>query len=149
MKNKTGLIALILFVGFSGCSPDDPEIDQGLSNQAASTATYRPNILFIVADDIGFTEVGAFGSEISTPNLDRLAYGGLRLNNLHAAPACRNMRLMLMSSAGTSSANHPMPGAFRNGVLSLNYATIPELLQDAGYDVPAEIASRLKLGQAP
>ena len=76
MKNKAGLIAAILCIGISGCSPDDSETGQDLSSQAVSTTTHRPNILFIVADDIGFTDVGAFGSEISTPNLDRLAYGG-------------------------------------------------------------------------
>ena len=145
MKNNAGLIATMLFIGISGCSPDDSETGQDLSSQAAPTDTRRPNILFIVADDIGFTDIGAFGSEISTPNLDKLAYGGLRLNNLHAAPACRNMRLMLMSSAGTSAANHPMPGAFRGGVLSLNYATIPELLQDAGYATYA--AGKWDLGE--
>ena len=93
----------------------------------------QPNILFIVADDMGFTDIGAFGSEIQTPNLDRLAYGGVRLNNLHAASACRGARLMLMAGVGAAAANHPYPGAYRDGVLSLDYATIAELLQDNGY----------------
>ena len=82
---------------------------------------------------MGFTDIGAFGGEIATPNLDRLAYGGVRLNNLHAASACRTARLMLFSGAGAVAANEPYPGEYRGGVLGLDYATIPELLKDAGY----------------
>ena len=93
----------------------------------------RPNILFIVADDMGFTDIGSFGSEIATPNLDRLAHAGLRLNNLHAAQACRPTRLMLMASAGAEAASRAIPGAFRDSALGLDYATMAELLQDAGY----------------
>jgi len=141
MRVEARLFALVLFGGLFACSPDDPVTNDDAASEAAAgaaadnstAADSPPNILFIVADDIGFTDVGAFGSEIATPNMDRLARGGLRLNNLHAAPACRNTRLMMMSSAGTVAANYPMPEAARGGVLSLSYATIPELLQDAGY----------------
>jgi arylsulfatase len=143
MNVEARLFALLLFGGLFACSPGDPVTNEGTaSDTSAATAAADgnpteaetpPNILFIVADDIGFTDLGAFGGEIATPNMDRLALGGLRLNNLHAAPACRNTRLMMMSSAGTVAANHPLPEAGRGGVLSLSYATIPELLQDAGY----------------
>lgn len=132
MKLTAQLSALLLVAALYGCSQDSDAPAEDASAPATELAT-SPNILFIVADDIGFTDLGAFGGEISTPNLDRLAHGGLRLNNLHAAPACRNTRLMLMSSAGTVAANQPYEGASRGGVLSLSYATIPELLQDAGY----------------
>jgi len=136
MRVKINLLILFLVAGLLGCSPDNSTPNEDAASEVAmatTTATSRPNILFVVADDIGFTDLGAFGSEISTPNLDELAFGGLRLNNLHAAPACRTTRLMLMSSAGTVAANHPLPEAARGGVLSRSYATIPELLQDAGY----------------
>ncbi|MCL4151991.1 UNVERIFIED_CONTAM: hypothetical protein GTU68_050701, partial [Idotea baltica] len=56
----------------------------------------RPNVLLIVADDLGFTDIGSFGSEIPTPNLDELAYQGIRLTSLHAAAACQQTRSMLM-----------------------------------------------------
>ena len=101
-------------LSLQACAPGDPGSSIEASD-GAGTAGTPPNILFIVADDLGFTDIGAFGSEIPTPNLDRLAYGGLRLNNLHAAPACRSTRLMMMASAGTSAANHPMPEAGRGG----------------------------------
>jgi arylsulfatase A-like enzyme len=96
----------------------------------------RPNILLIVADDLGFTDIGAFGSEIQTPNLDQLAFGGVRLTNLHADRACQQTRVMMMASSGVSAAleyRPPQDGGQRANRLSLNWAILPELLQDAGY----------------
>ena len=56
----------------------------GLSGPAAfAQDNDQPNILYIVADDLGFTDIGAFGSEIPTPNLDALAYEGVKLTNFH------------------------------------------------------------------
>ena len=57
----------------------------------------RPNFLIIVADDLGFSDVGAFGGEIKTPNIDSLACAGLRFTDFHAAPACSPTRSMLLS----------------------------------------------------
>lgn len=48
----------------------------------------RPNFLVIVADDLGFSDVGCFGSEIRTPNIDRIAQDGVRFTDFHAAAAC-------------------------------------------------------------
>lgn len=99
-------------------------------------ADTRPNILFIVADDLGFTDLGAFGSEISTPTLDQLALGGLRIANMHAGPACQQTRAMFMASTGHARAieNRPnLEGDQRDNLLSLDWAIIPELLQEAGY----------------
>ena len=48
----------------------------------------RPNILLIVADDLGFTDLGAFGGEISTPNIDELASQGILFTNYHTSPVC-------------------------------------------------------------
>lgn len=57
----------------------------------------RPNFLVIVADDLGFSDDGCFGSEIKTPNIDRIAASGVRFTDFHAAPACSPTRSMLMS----------------------------------------------------
>lgn len=51
-------------------------------------ATKRPNFLVIVADDLGFSDVGCFGGEIRTPNIDQIAKEGLRFTDFHAAAAC-------------------------------------------------------------
>ena len=58
---------------------------------------HRPNFLVIVADDLGFSDIGAFGGEIATPNLDRLARSGLRFTDFHTASACSPTRAMLLS----------------------------------------------------
>ena len=47
-----------------------------------------PNIVFIVADDLGYTDLGAYGAEISTPNLDKLASGGVKMTGFYASPFC-------------------------------------------------------------
>ena len=59
----------------------------------------RPNFLIIVADDLGDSDLGAFGGEISTPNLDRLALNGVRLTDFHTAPTCSPTRAMLLTGS--------------------------------------------------
>lgn len=55
-------------------------------------ASKRPNFLVIVADDLGFSDVGCFGGEIRTPNIDKLAHnGGVRFTDFHAAAACSSV----------------------------------------------------------
>jgi arylsulfatase len=103
----------------------------------------RPNILLIVADDLGFSDLGAFGGEIETPSLDRLARAGVRFTDFHSAPACSPTRAMLMTGtdphvAGIGSMlemKHPdfegAPGY--EGHLNDRVVTVTELLRDAGY----------------
>lgn len=57
----------------------------------------RPNFLVIVADDLGFSDLGSFGSEIKTPYLDALARDGIRFTDFHASSACSPTRSMLLS----------------------------------------------------
>ena len=103
----------------------------------------RPNFLVIVADDLGYSDIGAFGGEINTPNLDRLAYAGVRFTDFHSAPACSPTRAMLLSGtdhhiAGIGTmlevagpAFHGAPGY--EGYLNDRVVALPELLRDAGY----------------
>lgn len=103
----------------------------------------QPNILLIVADDLGFTDLGAFGGEIQTPNLDAIAVEGLRFTNFHTASTCSPTRSMLLSGtdhhlAGLGSMAEAIrpeqkgqPGY--EGYLNDQVAALPELLQDAGY----------------
>jgi arylsulfatase len=111
---------------------------------AQRDSAQRPNILVIVADDMGFSDLGAFGGEIHTPNLDKLALSGLRLTQFHTAAACSPTRAMLMSGMD----NHPaglatmielrtpdqagQPGY--EGYLSKDVASLPEVLRAAGYE---------------
>ena len=64
---------------------------------AQATPTKRPNIVILLADDWGFTDVGAFGGEIATPNIDALAATGVRFSNFHVAGSCSPTRAMLQT----------------------------------------------------
>ncbi|KAA8735396.1 arylsulfatase [Acinetobacter qingfengensis] len=103
----------------------------------------RPNILLIVADDLGFSDIGAFGGEIKTPNLDKLALAGLRFTNFHTASTCSPTRAMLLSGtdhhlAGLGTMAEALTPELEGkagyeGVLNDKVAALPELLRDAGY----------------
>ena len=123
MRGLVGFTVTMIVSALAGCSTEP-------------AAENQPNILFIVADDLGYTDIGAFGSEIPTPNLDELAFGGVRFTNFHANRACQQTRVMMMASSGVSAAlelRPPLDSGERANRLSLNWATLPELLQDAGY----------------
>jgi arylsulfatase len=57
----------------------------------------RPNIIFIMADDMGFSDIGCYGSEISTPNLDKLATNGIKIRNFYNAGRCCPTRASLLT----------------------------------------------------
>jgi arylsulfatase len=65
---------------------------------AAATVT-KPNVLLIVADDLGYTDIAPFGGEIATPYLDALAKAGMRLTGFHTSPVCSPTRAMLLTGA--------------------------------------------------
>jgi len=67
------------------------------ANELAKNDASRPNILLIVLDDVGMTDIGSFGSEIETPNLDLLAKTGIKLNQFYTAPTCSPTRAMLLT----------------------------------------------------
>ena len=77
------------------------------SKLRAMAESKRPNVLIILADDLGFSDVGAFGGEIQTPNIDRLAAEGLRLTDFHAAAACSPTRSMLLSGSSPFFVSFP------------------------------------------
>lgn len=109
----------------------------------STPAQQRPNFLVIIADDLGFSDIGAFGGEIATPNLDRLALDGLRLTGFHTAPTCSPTRSMLLSGtdnhraglgsmAELISANQKgQPGY--EGYLSRDVASLADRLAAGGY----------------
>mgnify|MGYP001794491143 FL=1 len=61
------------------------------------TAVQKPNIIFIIADDYGWNDIGYHGSEIKTPHLDKLAANGVKLENYYVQPICTPSRSQLMS----------------------------------------------------
>ena len=111
----------------------------GLAASSLSAASApRPNIPLILADDLGFSDLGCYGSSIATPNLDRLAAGGLRFTQFYNAARCCPTRASLLTGlyphqAGVGHMLQPWrPPSYSNG-LGENTATIAELLRDAGY----------------
>jgi len=103
----------------------------------------RPNVIVIVADDLGFSDLGYLGSEIQTPNLDELANKGVVLNNFHAAPFCSPTRSMLLSGtdnhiAGLGIMSEDLTPELEGkpgyeGYLNTKVASLPELFKEAGY----------------
>ncbi len=110
---------------------------------AADKATTRPNIVVLLADDWGFSDVGAFGSEIKTPNLDSLARRGMKFSNFHVTASCSPTRSMLLTGVdnhlngvGNMRETIPQEHVGRAGYLSVlnrNVVTIASLLKDSGY----------------
>lgn len=86
----------------------------------------RPNIVLILADDLGFSDIGAYGSEIRTPNLDALAREGVQLTSFHTAPTCGPTRAMLMSGV-----DHHQAGLGSNAAALMR---LPELRDRPGYE---------------
>ena len=69
----------------------------GLASTPEPDKPKKPNILIIVLDDAGYSDLGAYGSEIETPNMDSLATNGLRYSNFHATPTCSPSRAALLT----------------------------------------------------
>jgi arylsulfatase len=119
--------------------------DEGGKHEAelASATGSRPNILLIVADDIGYSDVGVFGSEIATPNIDALAAEGVMLQQFHVFPNCGPTRGAMMTGVDPHRAglggNHEVAAGNQKGQagyeghLRTDVVTIAELLRDAGY----------------
>ena len=130
------------------------------AGQAASTpgaAGQRPNIVVLVADDWGFSDLGAFGGEISTPHLDALARRGMRFSNFHVAASCSPTRSMLLTGVdnhrnGVGNLREAMPTDHLGkpgyqGSLNHNVVTVASLLQDSGYRT--YIAGKWNVGSEP
>jgi arylsulfatase len=100
----------------------------------------RPNIVVVLVDDMGFSDIGCYGSEIPTPNLDRLAADGLRFTQFYNTPRCSPTRAALLTGLYPHQAGmgwlddkvEPRSQGF-HGKLLPRCVTIAEVLRDAGY----------------
>lgn len=110
------------------------------SHVPEKTIPNQPNIVYIVLDDVGFAQLGCYGSTIHTPNIDKLADSGLRYNNFHTTAICSATRASLLTGAnhhtvGISTVVDSLDGTFpnANGYLDPQYATTAEVLKTYGY----------------
>lgn len=142
---RLGIAALAGALSLAACGGSDGD---GAATPVTSTtpapplAQKRPNILYIMADDLGYSDIHAFGGEIHTPNLDALVASGRILSNHHAGTVCAITRSMLISGTdhhlvGEGTMGVPtderkgLPGY--EGYLNDRSLSVAQLLKDAGY----------------
>jgi arylsulfatase A-like enzyme len=107
----------------------------GIGSAFAQLPSRRPHIVYIVADDLGWKDVGYHGSDIKTPNIDKLAQGGARLEQFYVQPMCTPTRAALMTGRypfryGLQTLVIPTPS--KSG-LSTEEWLLPQALKEAGY----------------
>jgi arylsulfatase A-like enzyme len=133
MQERRVMLAIALALLSVGAIADQPD---------GAAADPRPNILLIVADDLGYADLGAYGSAIATPNIDAIAAEGMLFTQFHTSPMCAPTRAMLLSGnnnhvAGVASQQQtgirgvPYPG-YEAG-LADRVAPLPRVLREAGY----------------
>jgi arylsulfatase/uncharacterized sulfatase len=127
------------------------------ASSALAADAVRPNIVVLLADDWGYSDVGAYGGEIATPHLDELARRGMRFSNFHVTASCSPTRSMLLTGVdnhrnGVGNMRETIPQSHmgRPGYLSVldtNVVTVATLLRDAGYRTYA--SGKWHVGKAP
>ena len=128
LRSRTIVVVLVLLT----CAPG-----------AAQAQAPRPNVVFIVLDDAGFADLGSFGSEIRTPNMDALATGGLRFTNFQTTGLCSPSRAALLTGRNHHTVGVRMITNFASdaennrGRITPRAATLAEMLRDQGYSTLA------------
>src|SRR5512147_3139649 len=107
-----------------------------LAEWTTAAAQPRPNIVVIVADDLGYSDLGCYGGEIETPNLDRLAAGGLRFTQFYNTARCWPSRAAILTGYYAQQVNRdaiPGVGGGGNGTRPAWAPLLPRFLAPLGY----------------
>lgn len=118
-----------------------PTVDQATPawNLLPRAPDGAPNIIVVMLDDVGFAQLGCYGAPIETPNIDRLAQGGLRYNNFHATPLCSPSRAAFLTGRNHHSCALGVISEFStgfpgyNGRMPLSHGMLSEILGPAGW----------------
>lgn len=149
--NSSFYMSFLFILGVTLSLTITPSLISGAKNQfvfaqptATDTGGKRPNILVIMGDDYGYSDIGTFGSEISTPNLDTLARDGKILSNYYTYPVCSPSRVTFLTGVdnhiagiGTMYENIAPNQVNKTGYetyITQRVVTVAELLRDAGYN---------------
>jgi arylsulfatase A-like enzyme len=145
IRNLLFIISATLFLGagVTGCGQPSDAPQATPDTQVKTPADERPNIIIVLLDDTGFADLGAYGSEVSTPNIDNLAANGVQFTNFHAAAACTPTRGMLLTGVDNHlvgmgnmveiMADNQFDQPGYEGFMGYSVVTLPTLLKDNGY----------------
>ncbi|MEP4051296.1 MAG: arylsulfatase [Litorimonas sp.] len=133
----------------AACSASGERATQSAFSKASNSKwtprkfSKKPNIVIAILDDVGFGDLGCFGSEIDTSNIDKLAQSGVRYNNFHVTALCAPTRACLMTGQNAHKVGvgniaewgRPLPGY--RGYIREDVKMLPQMLKDSGYNTIA------------